>query len=147
VEPAPQVAAPDAQAAAPDAMDAPEAVDPELAEVFAQEAQEHLQAIARLTSELSPEATDRQSLQELRRAVHTLKGAAGVVGFTTAARLAHRMEDLLDALYDDGVALTTEAVRLLTVSSDALDELLTASAGTPPRPDLVPRLLAQFDSL
>src|SRR5262245_39140419 len=147
VEPAPPLTTPAAPAAVPDDMDAPEAVDPELAEVFAQEAQEHLQAIARLTSELSPEATDRQSLQELRRAVHTLKGAAGVVGFTTAARLAHRMEDLLDALYDDGVALTAEAARLLTASSDALDELLTAPAATTPRPDLVPRLLAQFDAL
>src|SRR5262245_54282759 len=146
VEPAPPLTTPAAPAAVPDDMDAPEAVDPELAEVFAQEAQEHLQAIARLTSELSPEATDRQSLQELRRAVHTLKGAAGVVGFTTAARLAHRMEDLLDALYDDGVALTAEAVRVLTASSDALDELLTPTAAQP-RPDLVPRLLAQFDAL
>ena len=124
-----------------------ESIDPELAEVFAQEAQEHLQAIARLTAELSPEAPDREGLQELRRAVHTLKGAAGVVGYTAAARLAHRMEDLLDALYDEGAALTPESVRLLIASSDALDELLTGVARGDGHNELLQRLFVQFDAL
>ena len=80
-------------------------VPPELAEVFGEEAKEHLETIARLTLRLSSEPDDRESVQELRRAVHTLKGAAGVVGYKGASKLAHRMEDLLDrAVRGDGGA-------------------------------------------
>jgi chemosensory pili system protein ChpA (sensor histidine kinase/response regulator) len=143
VPPAPALPAPVPDGAAA----SQESIDPELAEVFAQEAQEHLQAIARLTAQLSPDATDREGLQELRRAVHTLKGAAGVVGYTTAARLAHRMEDLLDALYDEGAVLTPESVRLLVASSDALDELLTGVARGGGHDELLQRLFVQFDAL
>ena len=53
----------------------------------------------------SPRCSTRRSPEKarsrkLRRAVHTLKGAAGVVGYLGAAKLAHRMEDLLDRLYE-----------------------------------------------
>src|SRR5256885_10547773 len=56
-------------------------VPPELAEVFGEEAKEHLETIARQTSRLVAMPNDPESVQELRRAVHTLKGAAGVVGY------------------------------------------------------------------
>jgi chemosensory pili system protein ChpA (sensor histidine kinase/response regulator) len=125
----------------------PEPIPPELAEVFAQEAQDHLQAIARLTTQLSPTAPDRDGLQELRRAVHTLKGAAGVVGYTAVARLSHRMEDLLDALYDGLAELTPESVRLLASSSDALDDLISGATRPQAQDGVLERLFGQFDAL
>src|SRR5215510_13137063 len=87
-----------------------EEVPPELAEVFGEEAREHLETIARLTLRLTSEPEDRESVQELRRSVHTLKGAAGVVGYKGASKLAHRMEDLLDRLYEGSAALTPRGV-------------------------------------
>jgi chemosensory pili system protein ChpA (sensor histidine kinase/response regulator) len=123
-------------------------IDPELAEIFAEEAQEHLEAIARLTKQLSPVSTDRQGLQDLRRAVHTLKGAAGVVGYMTVSRLAHRMEDRLDALYDQEESPTPEIIHLLTASSDALHDLLTGSpAPSAARAETVRQLFARFDAM
>jgi chemosensory pili system protein ChpA (sensor histidine kinase/response regulator) len=107
-----------------------EEIAPELAEVFAQEAQDHLQTIARMTSQLSTAPDDRAALQDLRRAVHTLKGAAGVVGYKAASKLAHRMEDLLDRLYEGAASMTPDAVRLLASSSDTLDDLIN-SGGKP----------------
>src|SRR4029079_10168701 len=89
--------------------------------------QEHLQTISRLTAQLASSPDDRESMQELRRAVHTIKGAAGVVGYRVASRLAHRMEDLLDRLYEGTAALTDDAVRLLATSYDALDDLIVGS--------------------
>src|SRR5262249_11015673 len=90
-----------------------EEVPPELAEVFGEEAREHLETIARLTLRLTSEPEDRESVQELRRSVHTLKGAAGVVGYKGASKLAHRMEDLLDRLYEGSAALTVSETQLL----------------------------------
>ncbi len=122
-----------------------EPISPELAEVFAQEAQEHLQTIARLTADLGGAGQDRDALLELRRAVHTLKGAAGVVGYKGASRLAHRMEDLLDAVADGAAVLTEDAARLLTASSDALDDLITATSDPPALRERVGRLLRDYD--
>jgi chemosensory pili system protein ChpA (sensor histidine kinase/response regulator) len=122
-------------------------IPPELAEVFAQEAQEHLQAIARYTSELGQTPPDRDSLQELRRAVHTLKGAAGVVGYTAASRLAHRMEDLLDSLYEGGAVLTPDAVTVLKSSSDGLGDLLSGQLPPGTQRTLLQRLRGAFDAL
>jgi chemosensory pili system protein ChpA (sensor histidine kinase/response regulator) len=124
-----------------------EPIPAELAEVFAQEAQEHLQTIARLTRHLATSPDDRESIQELRRAVHTIKGAAGVVGYKAASRLAHRMEDLLDRLYEGTAALTPDSVRLLATSYDALDDVITGTVDADVMRATLGRLFAQFDVL
>jgi chemosensory pili system protein ChpA (sensor histidine kinase/response regulator) len=122
-------------------------VPPELAEVFGEEAKEHLETIARLTSRLSVEPQDRESVQELRRAVHTLKGAAGVVGYKGASKLAHRMEDLLDRLYEGTAAVTSIEARVLASSSDALNDLIVGTADPDALRSLVVRLFSEFDTL
>ena len=122
-------------------------VPPELAEVFGEEAKEHLETIARLTTRLSTELHDRESVQELRRAVHTLKGAAGVVGYKGASKLAHRMEDLLDRLYDGTAAVTPHEARVLASSSDALHDLIAGTADPDALRSLVIRLFGEFDGL
>jgi chemosensory pili system protein ChpA (sensor histidine kinase/response regulator) len=122
-------------------------IPPELVEVFGLEAQEHLDTIARVTADLNPAAPDREAIQELRRAVHTLKGAAGVVGYLGAAKLAHRMEDLLDSLYEGHATLTPQAARTLSSSSDALHDIIGGVADVPKLQALVVRLFGEFDRL
>jgi chemosensory pili system protein ChpA (sensor histidine kinase/response regulator) len=122
-------------------------VPPELAEVFGEEAKEHLETIARLTKRLSVEPQDRESVQELRRAVHTLKGAAGVVGYKGASKLAHRMEDLLDRLYEESTAVTEHEARVLASSSDALNDLIVGTADAEALRALVIHLFSEFDKL
>jgi chemosensory pili system protein ChpA (sensor histidine kinase/response regulator) len=122
-------------------------VPPELAEVFGEEAREHLETIARLTLRLSSEPGDRESVQELRRAVHTLKGAAGVVGYKGASKLAHRAEDLLDRLYEGTAAMTPHEVRVLASTSDALHDLIVGTSDPDALRASVVRLFAEFDEL
>ena len=122
-------------------------IPPELAEVFAQEAQEHLQTIARLTSHLAGAPEDRDSLLELRRSVHTIKGSAGVVGYKAASRLAHRMEDLLDALAEGAAMYTPECGRILAASSDALDDLIASSGDPATLRQRLGKLLVEYDGV
>ena len=124
-----------------------EDIAPELAEVFAQEAAEHLQTIATIVTRLSPAVDDRESVQELRRAVHTLKGAAGVVGYKAASRLAHCMEDLLDRLYEGTTTLTPDAVRLLATTSDTLDASINDGGNPAGLRTTIARLIAEFEAL
>lgn len=96
----------------------------ELREAFLEEADEHLQNITRVLRLLEKDPSNKGWQQEIRRSVHTLKGAAGMVGFQTVSRLAHRMEDLLDAVYEDDLELTTEIIALIFVTTDTLEDLL-----------------------
>src|SRR5262245_21294161 len=151
-EPEPAFEMPAFEATAPEAaadldLVPAEEIPAELAEVFAQEAADHLQTIARLTAQMSAGTSDKEGLQELRRAVHTLKGAAGVVGYMVASKLAHRMEDLLDRLYEGTAELTPPAVRALASSSDALDEAINGSGDPAALRSKIARLFGEFDSL
>lgn len=103
-----------------------EDVSPEMVEAFLLELEDHLRNVSTLLADLdrqpdSPETRDL--LQEVRRSVHTLKGGAGTIGFRSIAQLAHRMEDLLDLLYDGSTDVTPEVMDLLFASADALEDL------------------------
>ncbi|GAC1446419.1 MAG: hypothetical protein NVSMB56_04910 [Pyrinomonadaceae bacterium] len=105
-----------------------ESVPPELMEIFALEAEEHLRTMsagfASFDSASANDANMREMMQDVRRSTHTLKGSAGVVGLLTVSKLAHRMEDLLDRIYDGERGLTREAVSLLMAGTDVLETLL-----------------------
>ncbi|MDQ3688390.1 MAG: response regulator [Acidobacteriota bacterium] len=112
----------------PPKADAVEAIDPEMLEVFQEEAEEHLRTMSAGLAALVTEPDDRAVLQEVRRSTHTLKGAAGVVGLTTAARVAHRMEDLLDELYENNKHVGRDALNLLLRSTDVIEHLARGAA-------------------
>ncbi len=97
-----------------------ETVDPELLEVFLQEAEGHLQAIRSFLPAL--ENGDAEAVATIRRSAHTLKGSAAMVGFRSLTGLAHRMEDILDRLFD-GAEITPETLDLLKATADGLEDL------------------------
>jgi chemosensory pili system protein ChpA (sensor histidine kinase/response regulator) len=101
---------------------------PELLEVFATEAEDHLRTIGKMLPALERQPGDKECLQEIRRSAHTLKGSAALVGLHQLTQLAHRMEDLLDQLYEGGRAVTPDAIQLLYASAGALEDL---AAGKP----------------
>jgi len=100
----------------------------DLLEVFRIEAEEHLQRVGELVRLLDREPQREQRLQEVRRSVHTLKGSSGLVGLRSLSRLAHRMEDLLDQLYEGGLAFSLDIQNLLLATADVMDDL-TGSEG------------------
>ncbi len=68
------------------------------------ETDEHLATVRRVLLEIesaSTRAADGGLLQELLRALHTLKGLSGMVGLTAAEEVAHAMEDGVRALPRD----------------------------------------------
>ncbi len=111
--------------------DAPadEDIDPEMLEIFRLEAEEHLRTVSASLVVLDRTPGDRPTLKDIRRSAHTLKGAAAVVGFQSVTKLAHRMEDLLDALYDNEQPATPALTSLLLAATEQLEQLV---GGTPP---------------
>ncbi|GEO81337.1 chemotaxis protein CheA [Pararhodospirillum oryzae] len=87
---------------------------------FVEEARDLLQLAASglLTLERAPD--NAPTLNEVFRAVHTLKGSAGLFDIPAFLHLVHAGEDVLSAVRDGSVVLTSDLVDLLL---DALDRV------------------------
>jgi chemotaxis protein histidine kinase CheA len=102
-------------------------VPAELIEVFNEEAADHLKSLYRTLEDIEKDEPSPERVQELRRSAHTLKGAAGAVGLRTITQIAHRMEDLLDCLYDEKLKPTPAQIKLIYQTTDTLQDLATGS--------------------
>ena len=118
-------------------------VSAELAEVFALEAEDHLRHMSSALQTLDVQPGDQELIQSLRRSAHSLKGAAAMVGFREITQLAHRMEDLLDLVYEGRLGFTGEIHRLLFVSTDTLEDL----SGGKPSTERLQSLYAEYAQL
>ena len=123
---------------------------PDLLEAFQEEARDHLSAVGTGLRRLEKVPTDRGALDDVRRSVHTLKGAAAMVGLQVCADLAHRMEDLLDLLHEGQETPEEHQLHLLFTTADQLEDLVQGSSaldnGTPETAALK-KLYHQYDEL
>ena len=71
---------------------------PNCSEFSSRRPRTHLQAIRSFLPAL--ENGDAEAVRNVRRSAHTLKGSAAMVGFRSLTGLAHRMEDILDRLFE-----------------------------------------------
>lgn len=95
----------------------------ELVEIFSEEAEGHMRTIYDGLDRIRADRGNREGLADVRRASHTLKGAAAAVGMEAATRLAHRMEDLLDYIADHNLSISEGQVDLLLTTADQLQDL------------------------
>ncbi len=108
-------------------------IPPQLLESFYEEAEEHLEGIGRslyvldnqVKKTISISPLLREEFRRIRRSVHTLKGAAAVIGFQDFASYAHSLEDLLDWLFEEARKISPEIVTMLAESLDLLERIIT----------------------
>src|SRR6266699_3577644 len=93
-------------------------------EIFRLEAEEHLQTISMYVAALENSPTNLEPIQGIRRATHTLKGAAGMMGFRAIAELCHISEDLLDSVTEGAIQVSPSIVSLILDTAEALDALI-----------------------
>jgi two-component system chemotaxis sensor kinase CheA len=96
----------------------------ELWAIFAQEGRENLDLVEETLLKLEAEPTDRRTIAELFRAIHTFKGDAHMMGLPGVELLAHHAEDLVALVRDDGIPLSRAMIDLLLEILDRLRELL-----------------------
>ncbi|MEM1381792.1 MAG: chemotaxis protein CheA [Pseudomonadota bacterium] len=77
-----------------------------------------------LTLERQP--TDKEAIDDVFRTIHTLKGASGVFEIAPFTNTVHAGEDLLDAVRDGALTLTSDSVDLLLEVNDQLVKWLQA---------------------
>lgn len=114
--PAPEPAAPPPSAPPPPAAAA--AVDPEMQEIFLEEAGEVLVTAREALAALREDTNDLEQLTTLRRAFHTLKGSSRMVGYDAFGEGGWACEQLLNARLGEANPHADEA--LLNFTTDAL---------------------------
>lgn len=105
-----------------------EAIDDEIIEIFIEEAREVLETIAEQYPRWRDDSTNQSALQTVRRAFHTLKGSGRLVGAVAIGEFAWAIENLLNRLIDDTVAVDDEIHALLDRVVEVLPNLVDAYA-------------------
>ncbi len=92
---------------------------------FITEAEEALDRVDPLFVELESKGYDRELLNDIFRSVHTLKGAAGFLGYQKIVDVAHGAESILKKLRDGELALHTSHIDIILESIDMLRLLIS----------------------
>ena len=96
-------------------------MDEELYQAFITESEESITQLNNSLLELEANPDDTEAIDDIFRQAHTLKGNFGAMGFDNAATVAHAVEDLLDEIRHERLAVTPDRMDLVF---DGMDEIL-----------------------
>lgn len=105
------------------------AVDAEVMSYFAPEAQEYINTIEETVLHLERNPTNQETIQELFRTTHTLKGSAYTVGFQVIGDVVHPLEDFMGAVMEGRLRVTKEALDLFLLAIDVIRMLIRRNPG------------------
>jgi two-component system chemotaxis sensor kinase CheA len=106
------------------------------AKLFLSESRENLSEINNALVELE-RGGSIAAIDRLFRAVHTMKGMGGAMGYTAVSELSHELETLLDRLRTGSLNVTAVIMDTLFAGVDALEEAVDlATAVTPTQLDV-----------
>lgn len=97
--------------------------------VFFGEAEERLTGMASVLLGLDIAAPEEQALNAIFRALHSIKGGAGMFGFDEITALSHEAETLLDRVCRGELPLSGDIVDALLRTGDALKSRLARLRG------------------
>jgi len=92
---------------------------------FLVESNENLDQLDRDLVALETEPTSHELLSRIFRAIHTIKGTTGFLGFSKLESVAHAGENLLSKLRDAVLTLNPEITSALLATMDAVREMLS----------------------
>ncbi|MDX6520401.1 MAG: two-component system, chemotaxis family, sensor kinase CheA [Gaiellales bacterium] len=100
--------------------------------MFLAESREHLEKLNLAVIRIEERPDDRDTLDEIFRSAHSLKGMSATMGFGQVAALTHKMEDVFEVLRErpDGVPRSTTDVlfECLDVLSAAIESIAAAGS-------------------
>ena len=99
---------------------------------FLEEAQEHLNTIEENILGISAHAgIERQRMDAILRAAHSIKGGAAVMGFQTLSDLAHRLENFFKVIKTNPQAVDAQGESLFLSAVDCLRQVVAVNRQTP----------------
>src|SRR5690606_11351069 len=111
--------------------------DPELLELFIEEAKEEIASIARFLPIWAERPEDTDALISVRRSFHTLKGSGRMVGAQMIGEFAWSIENLLNRVINQTLDPTPSMIEIITEAADVFPQLIEQlEVGIPPRADV-----------
>ncbi len=92
--------------------------------MFLAECREHLQSLNVAVVRVEENPGDRETVDEIFRIAHSLKGMSATMGFTSMAALAHEMEDAFELMRQRTTPLPQAAIDAVLECLDALEEAI-----------------------
>src|SRR5690242_2760224 len=89
--------------------------------MFLAESREHLQTLNLAVIRIEENPQDAETVDEIFRIAHSLKGMSGTMGFASMAALTHKMEDVFETLRGRSEPLERRVVDVLLECLDALE--------------------------
>ncbi|MGD9157149.1 MAG: chemotaxis protein CheA [Desulfobacteraceae bacterium] len=98
-------------------------------EVYRQEADELLAEIEETVLEIEENPGEKEVLNRLFRAVHTIKGSGAMFGFDKVVDFTHNLETVLDRVRDGILPVTKDLIDLILKSKDHIKSILDCASG------------------
>ena len=116
-------------------------------EIFLDETKEHLQNLNTQILDLEQDPENMDTINEIFRAAHSLKGMAGTMGFKRLQTLTHDMENVFSEVRNGTIKVQPEMIDILFQCLDALEEYVgniqqTSDEGTNDNEDIIKALNA-----
>ncbi|MCP5427373.1 MAG: Hpt domain-containing protein [Chromatiaceae bacterium] len=99
-------------------------IDPEILEIFLEEATEELDNIQTYLPRWCSDTQDSEALTTTRRSFHTLKGSGRLVGAALIGEFAWSIENLLNRVIEKTVEVSADLVALLQEAKEVLPRLI-----------------------
>ena len=96
----------------------------ELTKDFIAETEEILEGLDQCFLRLEESPGDTLLINEIFRAVHSIKGSAGFLGFNRLVEVAHQSENILNKLRQNEMQATPETIDIILESVDVLKKLI-----------------------
>ncbi len=141
------------EAAAPEALEASDLnldvsndVDAALLDAFMHDSPPQAAEVIRSLQGWIADPAQTELLRNAKRSAHTLKGSANILGIRGIAKLAHRLEDILEICETEDAAPSAHRAQALMAAADCLEQMVAAVAGEDSAPDNALGVVMQLDA-
>lgn len=92
--------------------------------IFLEESDDQIQTIRVAFDSFSHTIFEEEKIKEIFRAIHTIKGSAGIFDFDAIVTFAHKFEDLLDGVREKNFIITKEQLEVFIEAVDVIETLI-----------------------
>lgn len=115
--------------------------------IFIEECKDNIQQMSENLLRLEQNYGDTEAINEIFRAIHTIKGMSATMGYSEISALAHESENLLDDVRHDKAPLSPGIINGFFAVIDELEaQILALEGGGEPRP-IPPQRLHEIKAL
>ncbi len=93
-------------------------------ELFISEAEDYLEQISNSILKLEKDMNDTEAINSIFRGMHTLKGMAASMGYSSITKISHAMEDIMDLIRNSKLNITVDLIDLLLKGTDYITSLV-----------------------